>query len=132
MDFGISLTVIFWIWGIWIQLLFKSFVHKISSSYFAYVWKNSYKSRINEKRKRKKQTGVKTFFSVTVLINSDRIHNTIKGLSERKKSNKKNNSFKISQLVDKKSTKPYAWNPGSFDSDDGSEPTQSPEFLVLQ
>ena len=32
----------------------------------------------------------------------------------------------------KKSTKPYAWNPGLFDSDDGSEPTQSPEFLVLQ
>lgn len=56
----------------------------------------------------------------------------LKALSERKKNNKKNNSFKISQSVNKKSTKLYAWNPGLFDSDDGSEPTQSPEFLVLQ
>lgn len=51
---------------------------------------------------------------------------------KEKKSNKKNNRFKISQSVNKKITKLYAWNPGLFDSDDGPEPTQSPEFLVLQ
>ena len=38
-----------------------------------------------KREKERKKTGVKTFFSVTVLINSDRIHNTIKDPSERKK-----------------------------------------------
>lgn len=31
-----------------------------------------------------------------------------------------------------KSTKLYNWNPGLFDSEDGSEPIHCPEFLVLQ
>ena len=38
-----------------------------------------------KREKERKKTGVKTFFSITVLINSDRIHNTIKDPSERKK-----------------------------------------------
>lgn len=38
-----------------------------------------------KREKERKKTDVKTFFSITVLINSDRIHNTIKDPSERKK-----------------------------------------------
>lgn len=40
------------------------------------------------------------------------------------------NNFKIlHQLI--KSTKLYDWNPGFFDSEDGSGPKHCPEFLVL-
>ena len=38
-----------------------------------------------KREKERKKTDVKTFFSITVLINSDRIHNTIKDPSKRKK-----------------------------------------------
>lgn len=60
--FGISLIIISWMSGIWIQLFFKSFVHKISFGYFVCIWRNNYKNRINEKRDKRKKNRCENMF----------------------------------------------------------------------